>query len=77
MSTIVTVSFAVAVLIVMLLEIPEGSRNLAYLLLGTLATSFGAVLNFWVGTSQSSKEKTEILNAYVLAAKTDQTKRGG
>lgn len=75
LSTIVVTAFAVSVILVMTTAIPEGSQNLAYLLLGTLAAAFGGVLNFWLGSSVGSKDKTDILAAYAAAATSDQAAR--
>ena len=75
LSTIVVLAYSLAIMLVMLTEIPEGSRNLAYLLLGTLGTAFGGVLNFWLGSSVGSKDKTDILATYAKAAELDQTAR--
>lgn len=74
-SIFVVAGFALAVFGVMTEEIPASSQAVAYLLLGTLATAFGAVLNFWLGSSQGSKEKTQILDKFASAAKQDQRAR--
>lgn len=74
-SAVVVVGYFLATLIVMTIEIPPGSRNLAYLLLGNLGTAFGMVLTFWVGSSSGSKEKDKTMSMYMQAAKQDQDDR--
>ncbi|MCG7985074.1 MAG: hypothetical protein JAY90_20280 [Candidatus Thiodiazotropha lotti] len=74
-SVIVVLSYAIAIIYVMTEEIPAGSQNLTYLLLGNLGTGFGMVLTFWLGSSTGSKEKTQVLAQYADAAKADQEAR--
>lgn len=76
-SAVVLLSYFAAMLVAMFVEIPPGSVNIAYLLLGNLATGFGMVLTFWLGSSKGSKEKDAILARYVNAASADQTARQG
>lgn len=42
-------------------SIPEGSREIALILLGSLGAGFTQVLNFWLGSSKGSKDKTQAL----------------
>lgn len=74
-STIVTLSFAVLVFMVMFVSIPSASQAVAYLLLGTLGTAFSQVLNFWLGTSLGSKEKDSTISRFAQAAERDQQVR--
>ncbi len=74
-STIVTISFAVLVFMVMFVSIPTASQAVAYLLLGTLGTAFSQVLNFWLGTSLGSKEKDSTISRFAQAAERDQKQR--
>ena len=41
--------------------VPEASSEVAYIMLGTLATGFVQVLNFWLGSSRSSQDKSQHL----------------
>jgi len=41
--------------------LPADSNGVIFLLFGTLATSFGAVIQYFFGSSKSSSEKTELL----------------
>jgi hypothetical protein len=68
-SIIVLVSYFISALMVMTSEIPSGSQNLAYLLLGNLGTGFGMVLTFWLGSSVGSKQKGAVMDRYVEAAR--------
>lgn len=41
--------------------IPDGSREVAFLLVGTLSTAFGAVIQYFFGSSKGSADKTAFL----------------
>lgn len=41
--------------------IPEGSRDVAYILLGTLAAEFGQVVRYFFGSSKGSSDKTAMI----------------
>lgn len=41
--------------------IPEGTRDVAYILLGTLAAEFGQVVRYFFGSSKGSSDKTALL----------------
>lgn len=45
------------------IQIPDGMRDVAFMLLGTLAASYTQVMNFRFGTSLGSKDKNEILKS--------------
>ncbi|MBA1147429.1 hypothetical protein H0Z60_10210 [Ectothiorhodospiraceae bacterium WFHF3C12] len=74
-SVLVIVAFIGAVGTVMSVQIPEGSRNLAYLLLGHVAGAFSTVLAYWLGSSKGSKDKDRMMSAYADAARRDQQAR--
>lgn len=76
-SSVVLVGYFISMLVAMLWPIPPDSVALAYLLLGNLATGFGMVLSFWLGSSKSSKEIDATLERYVDAAKSDAAVRKG
>lgn len=71
-SFIVVLGYFLCVGAVLTMPIPEGSQNVAYLLLGTMGTGFGMVLTFWLGSSKGSKEKERIMEVYMKAAQRDQ-----
>lgn len=57
-SGIVTVGFFVTLIVVMRTEIPEGpTRDILNIIIGSLVAAFTAVTNFWIGSSQGSREK--------------------
>ena len=74
-SGIVAAAFAAAVLVILFVEVPTGSRNLAYLLLGMLGAMTQQACNYWLGSSQGSKAKTAIIQAFGSAARSDQEAR--
>lgn len=41
--------------------IPDGNKEIAYLLFGTLLAKWGDSIAYWVGTTRSSSEKTRML----------------
>ena len=49
--------------IILNVTIPPGAKEIAYLLMGTLAAGFTQVLNFWLGSSKGSKTKDGIAAA--------------
>ena len=48
-------------LLLMFVEVPEGSREILYMLAGSLTTIVVAVYQFEFGSSSGSKEKTSLL----------------
>lgn len=74
-SILVVSGFFIAVILAMTQTIPAGSENLAYLLIGTLASAFSSVIGYWIGSSQGSQEKNQLLATYAEASKVDQLAR--
>jgi ABC-type multidrug transport system permease subunit len=64
-SVLITVGFFVMLWLVIRKEIPEGSRDLANIMLGSLGTSFTAVVSYWVGSSAGSASKDAALRAAI------------
>lgn len=62
-SVLITAGFFVMLYLVIQREIPEGSRDLANIMLGSLGSSFTAVVGYWVGSSAGSMQKTAVLAA--------------
>ena len=60
-SILITVGFFVMLYVVIRQEIPESSQTLANIMLGSLGTSFTAVVGYWVGSSAGSAQKTNAL----------------
>lgn len=60
-SAIVTLGFFAMLYMVFNKTIPDGSDQLAFVLLGGLGAAFHQVVNFWCGSSKSSQDKTQLL----------------
>lgn len=56
-----TIMVAVGAYLLFTLNIPEGNREIAYLLFGTTLAKWGDSIAYWVGTTRSSAEKTQKL----------------
>lgn len=74
-SSLIVAAFSVLVFLVMFVSIPAASQAVAYMLMGSLATAFTQVLNFWLGTSVGSKEKDSTISRFASAAEIDQKNR--
>ena len=59
LAVLVTVGFFAlcAVLLFKQQSIPDGSREVAFVLFGTLSTAFGAVMQYFFGSSKGSSDK--------------------
>tara|TARA_R110000868_G_C10848773_1_gene760646 strand:+ start:173 stop:412 length:240 start_codon:yes stop_codon:yes gene_type:complete len=53
--------FIAAVMALFMVEPPLGAREPLLILIGSLAAAFGAVVNFWFGSSSGSARKSELL----------------
>ncbi len=62
LSIIVTFGFFTIVWVLLKVAIPEASGDIIFMLLGTLAAGFTQVLNFWLGSSRSSQQKTALMS---------------
>lgn len=60
-SAVITLGFFIMLYLVIRNEIPESSQTLANIMLGSLGTSFTAVVGYWVGSSAGSAQKTTAL----------------
>lgn len=60
-SLVVTVGFFLMLYAVLVVEIPEASKDPALLLLGALGAGFTQVLNFWLGSSKGSSDKAKTI----------------
>lgn len=74
-SSLIVAAFSVLVFLVMFVSIPAASQAVAYMLMGSLATAFTQVLNFWLGTSVGSKEKDSTISRFATASEVDQKAR--
>lgn len=53
--------FFVMILVLIFVDIKEGSKEIVYTLLGSFGTAFGMAMNYFFGSSEGSKEKTKLL----------------
>jgi hypothetical protein len=60
-STVVLLTFASVMILVLTLGVPAGSETVANMLLGTLAAMATSVVSYWVGSSAGSARKEERL----------------
>lgn len=69
-SIIVTVGFVACVFVLMAakVELSGGAEKAFLILTGSLSTSFGLVVNYWLGSSAGSAAKTELLAAIANGA---------
>jgi hypothetical protein len=58
-SVIVTLGFAGILYMVIAKPLPESNTEIVYILLGTLAAGWTQCLNFWLGSSRSSQDKSQ------------------
>ncbi len=65
-SLLVTAAFMAALWFVVRQEIPAASREIAYILLGTLGAKFGDIVAYWVGSSSGSAQKSAALEKAVV-----------
>jgi hypothetical protein len=68
-SVLVTIVCGVACWLVLTQALPEGSQDIAMIVVGSLLAAFGAVVNFWLGSSHGSARKDEALRGLVGARK--------
>jgi hypothetical protein len=61
-SVIVTVGFAGILYMVLAQPLPESNSEIVYILLGTLAAGWTQTLNFWLGSSRSSQDKSQMMS---------------
>lgn len=63
---LITAVLAVKVFVLMLglffVEIPEGNKEILYLLAGAIIGAFGTAVTYWLGSSDGSAQKTAILS---------------
>lgn len=59
--TLVVLFFGLACFAVFFIEIPEGSRAVAYTLLGILGARFGDVVTYFTGSTSSSQKKDQTI----------------
>ena len=60
-----TISFLAVLVALMFIDIPDGSREVLYILAGALASAYMAVITYYFGSSSGSTWKNEILKKLV------------
>jgi fluoride ion exporter CrcB/FEX len=64
--SLVMMLIIIAILFLMFtVEIPEGNRDMAYLVVGGILGSYTTVIAFWFGSSKGSSDKTDIIKNQV------------
>jgi hypothetical protein len=58
LALILTVGFFGTLATMLSIEVPEGQSDVIYLLIGSLVTGFGTVMNYFFGSSKGSADKT-------------------
>ncbi len=56
-----TVSFLAVLVALMFVDVPQGSREVLYILAGALASAYMAVITYYFGSSSGSSVKNEML----------------
>lgn len=62
LATIIVVGFYILMIGLIKYPLPEVNKDAALLLFGSLAASFGAVVNYFFGSSKGSSDKNILLN---------------
>lgn len=61
LASVVCVMFTASVVGLFFIEPPSGGRESLLVLIGALAAAFGAVVQYWFGSSSGSADKTAAL----------------
>lgn len=56
-----TVLIAALVFLLFYVDVPSGSREVLFMLLGVVVKEWGSAMQFWFGTTRSSEDKTRLL----------------
>ena len=59
----ITVGFFAILSALMFGKVPDSSKDVLYLMLGTLGTAWGSCISYFFGSTQNSAEKTKLLAA--------------
>jgi len=60
--SVLVVSILILLLVVFTTELPEGNKEVAYLVIGSLVAKFGDVIAYFYNSSKGSADKTEIIS---------------
>jgi len=61
LSIVITAGFFGVLYIMLINGVPEGEKDVLHIMVGVLGTAWIAVVNYWFGSSNGSKEKTELM----------------
>lgn len=61
LSLMLTVFIAAIVYLLFYVTMPEGSKEVLFMLLGIVVKEWGGSMQYWFGTTRSSSEKTNLL----------------
>ena len=61
---LICLMFVAAVVALFHVEPPAGAREPLLILIGSLAAAFGAVVQYWFGSSASSARKSDLLASF-------------
>jgi hypothetical protein len=63
LSVIAVLGFFAVVAVLLTRSVPEGAHDLLVLMLGVLISKFSVVYDFWMGSSNGSRQKDETIAA--------------
>lgn len=61
LGALVVAGFFFILFIIFRAALPEGNKEIAYLVIGALVAKFGDVVNYFFGSSKGSADKTEMM----------------
>ena len=59
---LIVIGFFVLLFLLSVKPVPETNKDMFNILIGCLASAFAGIVGFYFGSSQSSADKTELLN---------------
>ena len=62
LATIIVVGFFILLIYLIRYTLPKDSTGVVFMLFGALASAFGAVVNYFFGSSSGSAAKTDIIS---------------
>ncbi len=62
LSLLLTCFIAGIVWMLFYVEMPEGSKEVLFMLLGIVVKEWGGAMQYWFGTTRGSEEKTRLMN---------------
>ncbi len=62
LGTVIVVGFFVILYLLVMNIVPESNREVLNILLGALVGSFGSIVQYFYGSSQGSREKTDLMS---------------